>query len=216
MQLETRNDSPILLLHFTIDGNPATGEDMVQRVADLRAGRFVSNGKPVPPIDVRVSHLIGHVAYWGGAFEGILDGVSGPEQPDEKGRAARLDATRHELELGVPFSLHSDAPTSLTHPLWYVEQAVTRNTWFYPKLKDADVHTMPGGQNITVEQALHAVTLEPARQNGLDRYIGSIEKGKVADLVILDKNPLKQPPNEIHLIRVLSTFVSGYRNDWTK
>jgi hypothetical protein len=70
--------------------------------------------------------LIGYVAYWGGAFEHILDGVSGPGQPDENGRAARLDATRHELELGVPFSLHSDAPTSLTHPLWYVEQAVSR------------------------------------------------------------------------------------------
>jgi predicted amidohydrolase YtcJ len=75
---------------------------------------------------------------------------------------------------------------------------------------------MPGGQNITIAQALEAVTIEPARQNGLDRYIGSIEKGKVADLVILDKNPLTQPPNEIHKIRVLSTFVGGYRNDWSK
>jgi predicted amidohydrolase YtcJ len=214
LQLETRNDSPITLLHFTIDGNPATGEDMVKRVADLRAGRF--EGKPVPPVDVRVSHLIGHVAYWGGAFENILDGVKGPEQPDENGRAARIDATRRDLELGVPFSLHSDNPVTPTHPLWYVEQAVTRNTWFYPKLKDTERHTMPGGQNITIAQALEAVTIEPASQHGLERYIGSIEKGKVADLVILDKNPLKQPPNEIHRIRVLSTFVGGYRNDWSK
>ncbi len=216
LQRDTRNDSPIILIHFTVDGNPATGEDMIQQVADLRAGRFVSNGKTAPPVDVRVTHLIGHVAYWGGAFQGMLDGVSGPGQPDEKGRAARLDATRRELELGVPFSLHSDAPVSPTHPLWYVEQAVTRNTWFYPKLTDADAHTMPGGQNITIAEALRAVTIEPARQNGLDRHIGSIEKGKVADLVILDKNPLKQKPNEIHKIQVLSTFVGGSRNDWPK
>ena len=176
LQMETRNDSPITLIHFTVDGNPSKGEDMVQKVADLRAGRWL--GKPVPPIDVRVSHLIGHVAYWGGALQNILDGVSGPKQPDETGRAARLDATQRELKLGVPLSLHSDAPVSPVHPLWYVEQAVTRNTWFYPKLTDADVHTMPGGQSITIAQALEAVTIEPARQHGLDRYIGSIEKGK--------------------------------------
>ncbi len=216
LQAEARNDSPITLLHFTVDGNTETGEDMVQQVADLRAGRFVYNGKPAPRVDVRVSHLIGHVAYWGGALQNILDGASGPEPPHQEGRAARIDATRRDLELGVPFSLHSDASVTPVHPLWYVEQAVTRNTWFYPKLSNADVHTMPGGQNVTIEQALRAVTLEPARQHGLDRYIGSIEKGKIADLVILDKNPLRQPPNEIHLIRVLSTFVSGYRNDGSK
>ena len=71
-------------------------------------------------------------------------------------------------------------------------------------------------QGITIEQALRAVTLEPARQQRLDRYIGSIEKGKVADLVILDKNPLRQAPNKIHCIRVLSTFVGGSPHDWSK
>ncbi len=216
LQLEARNDSPITLLHFTLDGNPATGEDIVQQVANLRAGRFVYQEKPVPPVDVHVSHLIGHVAYWGGALEGILDGVHGPGHPDETGRAARIDATRRDLELGVPFSLHSDNPVTPAHPLWYVEQAVTRNTWFYPRLKDTERHPMPGGQNVTIEQALRAVTLEPAIQHGLGRYIGSIEKGKAADLVILDKNPLKQPSDEIHRIRVLSTFVGGYRHDWSR
>lgn len=216
LQAETRNDSPITLLHFTVDGNPAKGEDVVQRVADLRAGRFVVDRKTAPPVDVRVSHLIGHVAYWGGALQNILDGVQSPEQRDEKGRAARIDATRRDLDLGVPFSLHSDAPVSPVRPLWYVEQAVTRNTWFYPNLGDDDVHTMPGGQKITIKQALRAVTIEPAKQHGLEGKIGSIEVGKLADLVILDKNPLEQKENEIHRIRVLSTFVSGYRNDWSK
>jgi carboxylesterase type B/predicted amidohydrolase YtcJ len=214
LQADHRNTSPIVLIHFTVDGNPATGEDMVQRVADLRAGRYTYQGKQSPPVDVSVSHLIGHVAYWGGAFQNILDGVMGPEQPDEKGRAARLDATRHDLELGIPFSLHSDTPVTPVNPLWYVEQAVTRNTWFYPHIEASERRPMPGGQNVTIEQALRAVTLEPAIQNGLDHYIGSIEKGKVADLVLLDKNPLRQPPEEIHKIRVLSTFVGGYRNDW--
>ncbi|HEX4496328.1 MAG TPA: amidohydrolase family protein [Thermoanaerobaculia bacterium] len=215
LQAETRNDNPHTLLHFTVDGNPATGEDIVQKVADLRAGRG-ADGKPVPRVDVHVSHLIGHVAYWGGAFQNILDGVKGPGIADEKGRAARLDATRRDLELGVPFSLHSDTPVTPVRPLWYVEQAVTRKTWFYPKLADADAYPMPGGQNVTIDQALRAVTIEAARQHRLDAYIGSLEKGKVADLVILDKNPLKQSPDDIHKIRVLTTFIGGNRNDWVE
>lgn len=215
-QTQSSNKKPMVLLHFTIDGNPATGEDMVQRVADLRAGRYVYGGKTAPKVDVHVSHLIGHVAYWGGAFQSILDGVSGPGQPDEQGRAARIDATKRELELGVPFSLHSDMPVTPVNPLWYVEQAVTRYTWFYPRLREDERQVMPGGQNITVEQALRAITINAAKQNGLEPYIGSIEKGKVADLVILDRNPLRQPSDQIHKIRVLSTFVGGYRNDWSK
>lgn len=214
LQTETPNDKPIVLIHFTVGGNPATGEDMVRKVADLRDGRWWNN-KQVPGVELSVSHLIGHVAYWGGALQNILDGVSGPGQKDENGRAARLDATQLELGLKVPFSFHSDSPVSPVRPLWYVEQAVTRNTWFYPTLTDAGVQLMPGQQGITIEQALRAVTIEPARQNGIDQHVGSIEKGKVADLVILDRNPLKQPPNEIHLIRVLSTFVGGHRTDWS-
>ena len=54
--------------------------------------------------------------------------MSGPGQPDEQGRAARIDATQRELELKVPFSLHSDMPVTPVNPLWYVEQAVTRYT----------------------------------------------------------------------------------------
>jgi predicted amidohydrolase YtcJ len=216
LQADHRNGSPITLLHFTLDGNPARAEDVVQQVADLRAGKLVHRGRAVPPVDVRVSHLIGHVAYWGGALENILDGVHGPGRPDEKGRAARIDATARDVELGVPFSLHSDAPVSPARPLWYVEQAVTRNTWFYPRILASERRPMPGGQNASIAQALRAVTLEAARQHGLDRYVGSIEIGKVADLVVLDRNPLRQPAGEIHRIRVLATFVGGYENDWSK
>ncbi len=73
-----------------------------------------------------------------------------------------------------------------------------------------------GDQKPTVLEALRAVTIEPARQNGLERWIGTIEIGKVADFVLLDKNPLDitPPPEQIHAIQVRATFVGGYRNDW--
>ncbi len=79
---------------------------------------------------------------------------------------------------------------------------------------DADVKTLPGDQGISVQDALRAVTIEPATQLMLDDYIGSIEVGKAADLVILDKNPLTVDPNSIHSIKVLRTFVNGHGHTW--
>ncbi len=218
MQQGHANPNPVTLIHFTVAGDqdPDSGADpdLVKTVADLRAGDYkTSSGETTPPLDVRVSHLIAHVAYWGGAFENILDGVSDPATYPP-GRVPMLDPTKSELEAGVPFSLHSDHPVSPIAPLWYVEQAVTRNTWFYPNLTDADVKTLPGDQGISVQDALRAVTIEPAAQLMLDDYIGSIEVGKVADLVILDKNPLTVDPNSIHSIKVLRTFVNGHGHTW--
>ncbi len=65
------------------------------------------------------------------------------------------------------------------------------------------------GQRIPVEEALRAVTIYGARQMFEEREKGSIEEGKKADLVILDRNPLKVLPEEIRKIRVLATVKEG-------
>ncbi len=102
LQAAADNGSPVTLLHFTLDGKALLAEDMVQKAADFRNGSF--NRLPVRPLKrLSVSHLIGHVAYWGGAFEKILDGVEAGGW-DPRGRATRIVATRREIDLGVPFS----------------------------------------------------------------------------------------------------------------
>lgn len=205
MQKKFTNDYVHTLIHATVGKSGTKKGVVITKVAKVRKGN-----RKYPPVNVHTSHLIAHVAYWGGALQILLDG----KHNVANGRAAYLDATLTEKKHRIPFSLHSDAPVSITNPLWFVEQAVTRNTWYYPNLKNKDVQSMPGNQKITVIDALRAVTIEPARQHQLDHWIGSLEKGKVADLVILDQNPLKVDQNEIHQIRVRDTFLGGKRHSW--
>ena len=59
--------------------------------------------------------------------------------------------------------------------------------------------------------ALRSVTSEAAWQNFEDKDRGSIEPGKLADFVILDRNPLIVPPMEVRDLQVLETIIGGQR-----
>jgi len=62
-----------------------------------------------------------------------------------------------------------------------------------------------GDQAITPQQALAAYTINAAYQFGIEKENGSLELGKLADFVVLDKNTLKVPLDEIRDITVLTT-----------
>lgn len=201
MQLAHPIAHPVTVIHTTI-GDPV----VYRQAADLRAGRWKVNGTTVPALDVRFTHLIGHVAYWGGAFEQIL-GVEHARAVDALGT---LDAP-----LGIPYTMHSDAMVSLPRPMWFVQQAVTRTTWFYPALRDADKKVLGPENRISVQEALRAVTISVAREKAIDGWVGSIEPGKVADFVRLSDNPLAYDakaggdPSKIVDIRILGTYLNG-------
>jgi predicted amidohydrolase YtcJ len=86
-------------------------------------------------------------------------------------------------------------------PLWAIYHFVTRNT-------------MTGGvmgrdQRITREEALRLATIDNARLMGDDARKGSIETGKLADLVVLSDNLLTCPETRIRDAEVLMTMVGG-------
>ena len=58
-------------------------------------------------------------------------------------------------------------------------------------------------------EAIEAATLRGAWHQGLDGDLGSIEVGKLADLVILSASPLTAEPESIDRIQVLETIVGG-------
>ncbi|NTX51138.1 amidohydrolase family protein [Myxococcus sp. CA039A] len=200
-QLQQQQVSPhrVLLIHNTVGQ-----EQLSKNIGDMRKGAYVAaDGKPVPSLDVRVTHLIGHVAYWGAAFKGMLG---------EEG-ARNLDPMAFDRRYGIPFSLHSDSMVTPARPLWFVEQAVTRRTWAYPDFTETFV--LGPEHAVTVEEALRAVTVEPARQHEIDQWVGSIEPGKVADFVVLGANPLDYDkarggaPTQISRIPVIQTYLNG-------
>ena len=65
------------------------------------------------------------------------------------------------------------------------------------------------GEAITVRQAVAMITINGARQMGLDKRLGSIEVGKQADLVVIDHDPFGVPVTEIHAIKVQQTYIAG-------
>lgn len=102
---------------------------------------------------------------------------------------------------GLPLIISSDCPVAVPNPMNGIYAAVTRRT----------VNgTVIGLQHqITVEEALEAYTINAARGIFMEDKIGSIEKGKYADFVILDHNPLEVDPLTIKDISILETWVGG-------
>ncbi len=140
------------------------------------------------------SFTIGHVNYWGSAFH---DHILGPE------RAKRIDPAGDFKRAGGKFTLHSDSPVSNVGPLNYVSEEVTR-LWQLPPQK-----VLGPTQAVTIDDALRAVTIDAAYQIFADNIVGSLEVGKQADLVVLEKNPRKTPPAEIRNIKVKETWIDG-------
>ncbi|MFM8709292.1 MAG: amidohydrolase family protein, partial [Planctomycetia bacterium] len=69
--------------------------------------------------------------------------------------------------------------------------------------------TIGADERITPLEALEAITLDGARLYGEEAKKGSIETGKLADLVVLSANPLTVPPATIQTIRVEETIKEG-------
>ena len=64
-------------------------------------------------------------------------------------------------------------------------------------------------EKITLQQALDLFTVNSARHMGNRSKTGSIERGMLADLLVLDRNPFKIPVTQIHETKVKLTMING-------
>ncbi len=141
-------------------------------------------------LGVTPSFFSAHTFFWGDRHAGIF---MGPE------RAANMSPAKWAQEAGVRFSSHMDTPVTPMRPLQAVWSPVERKT------KTGVV--LGPDQRIDRMTALRAVTIDAAWQVFMDDQVGSIEPGKLADLVVLSGSPLTAP--DLRDLLVDMTVIEG-------
>jgi predicted amidohydrolase YtcJ len=116
-------------------------------------------------------------------------------------RLSMMMPTKTALDMQIPFALHSDFPISRYESMIRLESAVNRTT--------NDGAVLGPNQRIEVEEALKAYSINGAFTSHEENIKGSIKAGQYADLVILDKDPVKIEKSKISTIIVLTTIVGG-------
>ena len=109
---------------------------------------------------------------------------------------------------GNKVSLSADVPSAPLDHISILFQMQAAMTIKDPSNPLSDVFP-EGRKGISLEQAIKGVTIFPAWQIRMEDKIGTIEVGKYADLVILDKNLFDVDPNELIKVKVLATFMDG-------
>lgn len=111
---------------------------------------------------------------------------------------------RDLLAAGVPLAFGSDCPVADPNPLWGIHAAVTRqmregtpSSGWYPH------------QRLSVAEAVWGFSMGAALVSGREAELGSITPGKLADLVVLDRDIFEIEPMEIAQTQVVMTVFSG-------
>jgi predicted amidohydrolase YtcJ len=133
-----------------------------------------------------------HTYYWG---DWHRDAVLGPE------RAARISPAASALKRGIPFTQHHDAPVALPSSIMILFSQVNRVT--------RSGQVLGPDQRVSAMDAIKSLTINGAYQYFEEKRKGSLEPGKLADLVILDRNPLTVDPMAIKDIKVVETIKEG-------
>lgn len=148
-----------------------------------------------PPLLRRMSKLgifanffSNHLYFWGDQHWQYTLG------PD---RAANMNPCKTALELGIGFSIHSDAPVTPLDPLF--------TAWCSVERKARSGRVLGDKESLTRYQAIHAITLGAAATLEMEKEIGSLEVGKQADLVVLDQDPI-HPQNDLRHIQIVQTL----------
>ena len=129
-------------------------------------------------------------------------GVPCRRRPDR--HPDRLDgayAWRSLLAAGTTLANGSDAPIEELDPLAGIRAGVLRTLDDRPAWRPE--------QATTVEEALHATCVASAWLAGDDRRRGRLVPGFLADLVVLDRDPVTCPPEELSEVSVVATMVGG-------
>ncbi len=132
-----------------------------------------------------------HTFYWGDWHKQLIG--------DSLGN--KISPTRTALNKGLKITIHTDAPVALPNLMRVVWSAVNRVS------RSGEI--IGENERLTPYEALKCITEWSAYQHFEEDSKGTLESGKLADLVILDANPLKVELDKIKEITVLETIKEG-------
>jgi predicted amidohydrolase YtcJ len=167
-------------------------------VADRRPvlihGQFMRKDQvaAIDELDMFPSLFPMHTFYWG---DWHRDRTVGPVNADN------ISPTGWVRERGMMFSSHHDAPVAFPDSMRILDATVTRRT------RSGDI--LGPHQRVDVMTALKAMTIWPAYQHFEEAEKGSIEVGKVADLIVLSADPTAIDPETIETLKVQETIKHG-------
>ncbi len=119
-------------------------------------------------------------------------------------RSRRLYPIASVARSGAVLSGGSDWSVSSLNPLEAIEMGVTHLDPERPRMK-----VWNPAERVDLATMIAMYTIDAAYANRLDRETGSIEAGKLADLVVLDRNLFEISPRDIHTVKVLRTLLEG-------
>jgi predicted amidohydrolase YtcJ len=140
---------------------------------------------------------------------GVACSVQFSHAPSDRDLAERFWADRVDgayvfrslWDSGAVVANGSDAPVEELDPLAGIRAGVLRTI--------DDRPSWHAEQCLTVEQAVVAATVNPAWLSGDERRRGRLLPGYLADLVVLSRDPLECPPDELETVEVVATMVGG-------
>nr|WP_262758357.1 amidohydrolase [Acinetobacter gyllenbergii] len=138
------------------------------------------------------SFFSAHTFYWGDWHKNETLGLE---------RASKISPANSALNKGILFTQHHDAPIVPPSAIRVLDSTVNRKTRSGIILGE--------NERVSPYIALKSLTHWAAYQYSEEKYKGTLEKGKKADLVILDKNPLTIPKDQIINIKIVATYKNG-------
>jgi predicted amidohydrolase YtcJ len=124
-------------------------------------------------------------------------------------RSPWLEINKSFLDNGVKVAYGSDWFVTTPDPMFLIEAAVTRIRPQWSLQQKRDSRPLLPGENVSVADAIASYTINGAYLNHQENDTGSIETGKFADLVVLDKNLFDVEKLRISETRVLLTIMNG-------
>jgi len=147
-------------------------------------------------LNIAPSFHTNHLYYYGKALTNDILGSQ---------RAQKILPIGAAQQLGINFSMHADQPMFESKPFHLIQTAILRQT------KEGE--TLGMHQKISLLNGIKSMTIHAAWQIHMEDKIGSLQKGKYADFIILDKNPFNIPVTELDEIKILHTFINGNKVD---